>query len=374
MKKILAGFAGSIILPLIIVVALASSVIMFFSGIKASDNETVLYYSLSDVVVYEQPVDSVTVPSYYSDVSWIYTARKEIKEIRSQSVFSDTDENTSLSKLSDAKARASAVWLAWYFINDKSIKPNGIDNQYDKYAQCFIDTAYSGEKKDSYSISTSDGCWKKVEDLYGVSINSEIKNTASMFYDELKNSSSYVEASKIGELFEEDKYPENSMFAFGTPEGNAIWNRCFNDAAGGHFTLYSTTNPQCTDFAHWRFYLMYGTDWRGAGNGKDCVDNIVNTFPDENHTTPNGYYFKKVDEPVAGAVFSVGPTQYSPDAGHVGFVEKVDGDYMWFSDGNVIVLGRGNGLRINSRCKTNLFEKYIQYGEVVYALPVYTGE
>ena len=91
---------------------------MFFSGIKASDNETVLYYSLSDVVVYEQPVDSVTVPAYYSDVSWIYTARKEIKEIRSQSVFSDTDENTSLSKLSDAKARASAVWLAWYFIND----------------------------------------------------------------------------------------------------------------------------------------------------------------------------------------------------------------------------------------------------------------
>lgn len=109
-----------------------------------------------------------------------------------------------------------------------------------------------------------------------------------------------------------------------------IWAKCIADSQGGrNFTLYKGgSTHQCTDFAHWVFWMQYGTDWAGGGNGVDCARNIVNTFNASNgRRTPTGNYFEISKKPAAGAIFSWN--------NHVGYVSKVDGDKIWICDGNV---------------------------------------
>lgn len=113
---------------------------------------------------------------------------------------------------------------------------------------------------------------------------------------------------------------------------------------------------QCTWFAWSRFYQVYGYDSGARGNGATNVDEIVAAHPDK---------FVKSSTPAPGAVFSVPPysgwanTQY----GHVGFIEAVEGDTLYISEGNYLGTGQ---IWIH---KMSIAEFESNYPGVVYAVP-----
>lgn len=84
----------------------------------------------------------------------------------------------------------------------------------------------------------------------------------------------------------------------------------------------------CTTWAYDRFYEVYGYDPGIRGNGEANVRELVSAHPDK---------FQMSDTPVAGSLFSVPSGVISNGdaaiAGHVGFVEKVDGDTIYVSEG-----------------------------------------
>lgn len=85
-------------------------------------------------------------------------------------------------------------------------------------------------------------------------------------------------------------------------------------------------------------------------------------------------YYCMVDTPAPGAILSVGGGTY----GHVFFVEKVEGDTMWVSDGNVYNgVGDGSraftgtdqtGMRINYPMNMSYFHRMYGYNGV-FAIP-----
>lgn len=77
---------------------------------------------------------------------------------------------------------------------------------------------------------------------------------------------------------------------------------------------------QCTWFAWGRFYELYGYDPGFTGNGWDCVNQLVASYPD---------LFEKSLSPKPGSVFS------GIGVNHVGIVINVDGDYVTIQEGNL---------------------------------------
>lgn len=77
---------------------------------------------------------------------------------------------------------------------------------------------------------------------------------------------------------------------------------------------------QCTWFAWGRFYELYGYDPGFTGNGWDCVNQLIASYPD---------LFEKSLSPKPGSVFS------GIGVNHVGIVINVDGDYVTIQEGNL---------------------------------------
>lgn len=309
---------------------------------------------------------------------WLKPCQAEIEELRKSSAFTpDTSESEEKQyQVADARDRASAFYLTWCMNKEKSPIPAGQEKDWNAYEACFEETSLKTYKDvETYSIDKDDKCWKKIEDLYGISISATTKSDVSLIYEQIHYSPYYQEyvavtgVGTVGELYLPEKYPEGSAFEGGSDKAVTLWNQVKTESRG-NFSL-SPYYPQCVDFAHWRFWTMYKQDWSGAGNGKECAGNIVATFPDASRATKEGYYFTLSNQPSGGAVFSVGPTSSNP-WGHVGFVEKVEDGYVWFSDGNVSLGGyvEGQGIRVNNKMKVDRFLNGEPcYGACTFAAP-----
>lgn len=90
-------------------------------------------------------------------------------------------------------------------------------------------------------------------------------------------------------------------------------------------TFGNTCAYQCTTYAKYRFTQVYGVTYDSNGNGIEVAPNIVAS----SNVSP---YFQLTSTPTAG---SIGSCTTDSSAGHVFFVERVDGDTMWISEGNV---------------------------------------
>lgn len=109
----------------------------------------------------------------------------------------------------------------------------------------------------------------------------------------------------------------------------------------------------CTEWAHLFMYLAYGKDYNtnpgsdgGDGNGANVARTLAMRYDD--------WYMSST--PTAGAIFSV---QYTNGgAGHVGMITKVEGDRVWWCDGNIG--GSGKNTRINQ--ETTLQDFMTRFG------------
>lgn len=116
--------------------------------------------------------------------------------------------------------------------------------------------------------------------------------------------------------------------------------------------------PQCTWFAWARFYQVYGYDSGARGNGNSNARQIVAAHPDK---------FQMSSSPAPGAVFSIYSGPYIlPQYGHVGFVEAVEGDTMWVSEGNVTLNGKTGVMWFH---KVSVSQWASQY-QIEYAVPI----
>ena len=134
-------------------------------------------------------------------------------------------------------------------------------------------------------------------------------------------------------------YPENTYYTGGDPRAAAIWREAYHIGGGNpfyYFAIHGGWSPnQCTTFAWYRFYQVYGYDCGARSDGRYFAASVVNSHPDR---------FSLQYYPAAGAVVSFPPTATNSH-GHVGFVEKVEGDYLWYSEGNY----DGGGIRLNTK-------------------------
>ena len=130
--------------------------------------------------------------------------------------------------------------------------------------------------------------------------------------------------------------------------------------ANGALTMTSHTpggGYYCTEWVHLFMYLAYGKDFNtnpgrdgGDGNGANIARTLAMRY-DEWEMSP---------VPTAGAVFSV---QYTNGgAGHVGMITKVEGDRVWWCDGNIG--GSGYNTRINQ--ETTLQDFMTRFGGPVH--------
>lgn len=360
------------LLPMLLVVGCIGSI-----GGSTQSSGSSEEYSIIDVAIFYQPASNEdSVLKNFDSVKWLKTCREEIKSLRKASVFKtkSTDSSETKTQKLDAKERASAFYYGWYCnskAGNKSPIPAGKSQDWNALGNCFIDTALTEITNDTeFSFSYNDECWKKVEDLYGISITKANVKNFSNIYKLIHESRFYSTADSgiVGELFNESKYPENTILAGNSAEGKEIWSNMLADSSDGTNFSVSSYNKQCVDISHWRFWTLYGVDWSGAGNGVDCVNNIVSTYPDSSHTTPDGYYFANSTQPSGGAVFSrVRTTPY----GHTGMIEKVEGDYLWFTDGNVYLLGATKGVRVNYKIAIDDFLNSSAYcaGGCTFAVP-----
>ena len=378
-KLIISGAIGAFLVPILLITVIVSPL-----GFITGTNETEEHKKTSfvDIAVFGEEKDLKVYENYPEITAWLGTAQAEIKELRSASAFKYTsdDEKEAKTRKSDAKERATAFYLEWYMDKKKSPIPAGQARDWNALADCFMETALTEFKDDTkYSIDVKDKCWKKIESLYGISIKKATKTNTSSIYEQIHSSKFYTPYDSsggiVGDLFDEDLYPENSNLRGDTAKANEVWNRCFNDSNGGkNFTVfYGGDRKQCTDIAHWRFWSLYQTDWSGAGNGMDCAHNVASTFYDESHVTPNGYYFVESSDPTGGAIFSVGPSAENYYCGHVGMIEKVDGDNLWYTDGNVLLGGVAKGVRVNVKTTVENFKRYNCKGACTFAVPQKTG-
>lgn len=366
-------------LPFLLICLFCASATSIFNTRESKEEEKNL--TLIDIAIFTKVKKGDFAKTNFNSeetVKWLKPCQEEIEELRKSTAFTpDTSETEEKQyQVADARDRASAFYLTWYMNKDKSPIPAGQQKDWEAYETCFEETSLKTYKDvKTYSISKDDPCWKKIEDLYGISINASTKSDANLIYEQIHYSPYYQEyvavtgGGVVGELYLPERYAEGSAYEGGSDKAVTIWNQVKTESRG-NFSL-SPFYPQCVDFAHWRFWTMYKQDWSGAGNGKECAGNIVATFPDASRTTKEGYYFTLSNQPSGGAVFSVGETSSNP-WGHVGFVEKVEDGYLWFSDGNVSLGGyvEGQGIRVNNKMKVDRFLKGEPcYGACTFAVP-----
>jgi surface antigen len=162
----------------------------------------------------------------------------------------------------------------------------------------------------------------------------------------------YTYASVVGNYgFEGGKLTGEENVVLSAEEASSLWSQI---AIGNPFYTAGIINGydprQCTTFAYWRFLKYYGYPAGATGNGNQWAEQVVAAHPDK---------FVLSDNPAPGAIYSL----YGGDnSNHVGFVEKVEGDYMWISDGNV----NNYGIRLNYKMAIAGFNS----GYVKYAVPI----
>ena len=149
---------------------------------------------------------------------------------------------------------------------------------------------------------------------------------------------------------------ENMVLKKEEPEAQEIWEKYRNIGGGnGFYEVNINRYWQCTTFVWGRFFEVYGYDSGAVGDGCFHATETVRA---------HGSRFTISTTPQPGAVFSMWISDYS-HAGHTGFIEAVDGDYIWFSDANYD--GKGT-IRFNYRMKLADFAR--AYPGTFYAVPI----
>lgn len=352
MKKIVIGILTATVLFLTIIAGGSGS---SSNGGDVTNPDDI---SLVDAIVFE-----VDAGDKFDGVKYFKNAKEDIKKIRNSGAFAkkNNDDEATIFKKNDAKDRASAFFLAYYENKSKSPVPKGVTFETYKLADCFLDTALTEAPEDGeYKLSTKDACWKKIEDLYGIVIRTSVKTEANEIYQAIKSSKYNV----IGDDWAQN-YEENTYYQPGSAEAIALWNQILADhnanptaIAAGYWG--NVAWRQCTSFISWRLWKSVGHG-TANGNGAQVAANLVAAYPNE---------FTLSSTPTAGAVFS---TYGTSSAGHVGYVEKVEGDYMWISDGNIGGLNPGglestSGIRINYKVNISNFAR--SHNGAVYAIPI----
>lgn len=138
-------------------------------------------------------------------------------------------------------------------------------------------------------------------------------------------------------------FDQNLINLIRDAERNGVLTMTSHTPNGGYY---------CTEWAHLFMYLAYGKDYNtnpgtdgGDGNGANVARTLAMRYDD----------WEMASVPTAGAIFSV---QYTNGgAGHVGMITKVEGDRVWWCDGNI---GGGYNTRINQ--ETSLSEFMTKFG------------
>ncbi len=183
-----------------------------------------------------------------------------------------------------------------------------------------------------------------------------MRKNISTLKNKFRNAS--VSADGINGSVEMLDYPEDTYFPYSDPQCQSLWNTIVADInANSAISGTYTGSMQCTTFANWRLwkYTGHGVRPNGThGNGASMASDLATYYPDE---------YELSYTPKAGAIFSAGGV--TGQHNHVGFVEKVDGDTMWVSDGNVGT----HGIRLNYKWNIDFFNNTKYGGDVIYAIP-----
>ena len=132
-----------------------------------------------------------------------------------------------------------------------------------------------------------------------------------------------------------------------------IWNKIGNLRKQGVLSTYAS-RYNCTEFANYWFYCVYGEGFVLRGDGNEMVTNLLNSDYGKEH-------FYQGSSPAPGAIYSIG----SPNSehGHVGCVDAVDfeNQIITISEGNYGGGASGTintGIRIR---KTMTFDEFYRY-------------
>lgn len=237
---------------------------------------------------------------------------------------------------------ASTVLLAYAYANGEQYVPDDVN--WDSYIACFTGQDFEGDGYDP----DKDDTWQNLEKAGFPHLSDEDIEYILAIADEVHGNLSGG-ASSISSIEELSKYPESTVLWPGQAgnDANVIWNQIRTDSNGGANFQISPWFPQCVDVSHWLFWKTYKCDWKGGGNGNQCVSNICATYTHNGTHTPDGYWFEQSTTPVAGAIFSTG---FNESAGHTGYVTKVEGGYIWYTDGNYDIPGQGeDGIGVNQK-------------------------
>lgn len=193
-----------------------------------------------------------------------------------------------------------------------------------------------------------------LEDDSSVPWRADMRKNISTLTSKFKSAS----ANGINGSVEMLDYPEDTYLPYSSAECQSLWSTIVADInANLSISKTYTNSMQCTTFANWRLWKYTGHGVRPDGthgNGSTMAKNLADNYPEE---------YELSYTPKAGAIFSAGGI--TGQHNHVGFVEKVEGDIMWISDGNI----NGGGIRINYRWNIDYFNNTKYGGDVIYAIP-----
>lgn len=279
-----------------------------------------------------------------------------------------------LSNDKDVAKRQEAMAKAFYYVywtneKHKSPIPNEKDIDYEEFAYCLTGEDFDSENYEYYKIDDQtqpeividyyDETYDNLQEYLNININeftrSQIRTIASTII------------KRIGNLLE--GYDENTFLEGNSQECKTLWNQIYlahqenpSTLSSGCWKVCGTTVMQCTDFASWRLWIANGGEHGTAGGeGKNVAKNLVTNYPNE---------YTISYEPASGAIFSA-PATTKNSSGHVGYVEKVEGEDVWISDGNVMNTETRvkNGIRINYKMSKSDFKKQTCHGGCTFAVP-----
>ena len=134
-----------------------------------------------------------------------------------------------------------------------------------------------------------------------------------------------------------------------------IWNRIGKLRRQGVLSTYAA-RYNCTEFANYWFYCLYGEGFVLSGDGKTMVSNLLNSEYGKEH-------FYLGSSPAPGAIYSIG-SAYT-EFGHVGCVDAVDfkNQTITISEGNYGGGAKGTintGIRIKVTMSFDEFYSYVR--------------
>ena len=302
-----------------------------------------------------KPTDTKCLKVSLIDLLWLYkhTVIDKTQTILHENAFDGDVPKAKLSSDSTAhykEAMACAFLMESWIVDGKSALPRNVD--WKEFGNCFTgdDFMYLKYNPDK------DETWSNLENLLDIELSdSTIQNIVEI----AKQIDGYVEQQvyegDIDQLFN----GEPMILYFENPDGQEMWDRIFadhyNNLSVMHSGNWDRSNPQCTDFASWRCWKQYGHG-TANGNGSQVAGNLVRTYPEE---------FVLSRNPKSGAIFSYSLGQF----GHVGYVEKVEGDIMYLSEGNAGASGSINDHSIKLNCQISISYFKQMYPSVEFANP-----